>query len=62
MSRRNRARSQIAEALTERVAGGLLEAFSAGSNPKPLHPSPVGVVRELGIDIAGRRSHQPAGH
>jgi ArsR family transcriptional regulator, arsenate/arsenite/antimonite-responsive transcriptional repressor / arsenate reductase (thioredoxin) len=52
----NSARSQIAEALLERLSGGSARAFSAGSHPKPLHPNAVRVMRERGIDIAGRRS------
>jgi len=52
----NSARSQIAEALVERLAGDAVEARSAGSHPKPLHPNAVGVMRELEIDIADRRS------
>jgi ArsR family transcriptional regulator, arsenate/arsenite/antimonite-responsive transcriptional repressor / arsenate reductase (thioredoxin) len=52
----NSARSQIAEALTEHVGGGAIEARSAGSHPKPLHPTAVRVLSDRGIDIAGRRS------
>jgi protein-tyrosine-phosphatase len=52
----NSARSQIAEALTERLGGGVVEACSAGSHPKQLHPNAVRVMSERGIDIAGRRS------
>lgn len=52
----NSARSQIAEALVEHLAGGAIEARSAGSHPKPLHPNAVRVMREHGIDIDGRRS------
>lgn len=52
----NSARSQIAEALTEQLGGGGIEARSAGSHPKPLHPNAVRALRERGIDIAGRRS------
>jgi protein-tyrosine-phosphatase/DNA-binding transcriptional ArsR family regulator len=52
----NSARSQIAEALCERLAGGAVSAVSAGSHPKPLHPNAVRVMRGRGIDIAGRRS------
>ena len=52
----NSARSQIAEALTEHLGGGMIEARSAGSHPKPLHPNAVRALRERGIDIGGRRS------
>ena len=52
----NSARSQMAEALAERLSGGALRALSAGSDPKPLHPQAVRVMRERGIDLSGRRS------
>jgi protein-tyrosine-phosphatase len=52
----NSARSQIAEALTERLGGGVVQARSAGSHPKILHPNAVRVLNERGIDISGRRS------
>lgn len=52
----NSARSQIAEVLAGELSGGALSAVSAGSHPKPLHPNAVRVMRERGIDIAGRRS------
>jgi protein-tyrosine-phosphatase len=51
----NSARSQIAEALAEHLGEGRIEAFSAGSHPKPLHPNAVRVMREHGIDPMGRR-------
>jgi protein-tyrosine-phosphatase len=52
----NSARSQMAEALLGRLAGEAVEAASAGSRPKPLHPEAVRVMREHGIDISGCRS------
>lgn len=52
----NSARSQIAEALIELLSGGVVEAVSAGSNPKPLHPNAVRVLAERGIDITDRAS------
>jgi ArsR family transcriptional regulator, arsenate/arsenite/antimonite-responsive transcriptional repressor / arsenate reductase (thioredoxin) len=52
----NSARSQIAQALVEHLARGAVEAVSAGSHPKPLHPNSVRVMRERGIDLRGRRS------
>ena len=52
----NSARSQMAEALLEHRTGGAIEARSAGSHPKSLHPNAVRVMAERGIDIAGRRT------
>jgi len=49
----NSARSQMAEALLEERSGHTIEARSAGSHPKPLHPNAVRVMAERGIDIAG---------
>jgi protein-tyrosine-phosphatase len=51
----NSARSQIAEALCERLSGGAVRAASAGSHPRPLHRNAVLVMRARGIDIAGHR-------
>jgi ArsR family transcriptional regulator, arsenate/arsenite/antimonite-responsive transcriptional repressor / arsenate reductase (thioredoxin) len=50
----NSARSQIAEALLEHRSGHAIEARSAGSHPKPLHPNAVRVMAERGLDIADR--------
>ena len=52
----NSARSQMAEALAAQLSNGAVRAASAGSHPKPLHPNAVRVMRERGIDLAGRRS------
>src|SRR5262245_36719271 len=53
----NSARSQMAEALIQMRSGGTVEAFSAGSHPKLLHPNAVRVMREdYDIDISGRMS------
>ncbi len=52
----NSTRSQLAEALMQQVAGGAVEAASAGSHPKSVHPNAVRVMREHGIDLSGRRS------
>lgn len=49
----NSARSQIAEAVLIERSGHTIEARSAGSHPKPLHPDAVRVLAERGIDIAG---------
>ena len=52
----NSARSQMAEALLGQLGGDAIEAASAGSQPKPLHPDAVRVMREHGLDISGRRA------
>ena len=52
----NSARSQMAEALARTRSGGRVQAYSAGSRPKPLHPNAVRVMGEAGIDLA---SHRP---
>lgn len=49
----NSARSQMAEALLLERSGGIIDARSAGSHPKPLQPNAVRVMAERGIDIAG---------
>lgn len=51
----NSARSQMAEALARARSGGSVDAHSAGSRPKALHPNAVRAMRERGIDIAGQR-------
>lgn len=52
----NSARSQMAEALARTRSAGRVQAQSAGSRPKPLHPNTLRVLREAGIDVA---SHRP---
>jgi len=54
----NAGRSQMSQALFERAANGRHTAESAGSVADPagsVHPEVVEVMRELGIDLAGRR-------
>jgi protein-tyrosine-phosphatase len=51
----NSARSQAAEALARARSGGRVKAFSAGSDPRPLHPDAVAVMAERGIDLAGQQ-------
>jgi protein-tyrosine-phosphatase len=46
----------MAEALARTRSGGLVDAHSAGSRPKPLHPNAVRVMQEAhGIDLTGQR-------
>jgi protein-tyrosine-phosphatase len=52
----NSARSQMAEALLEDMSGHLVEARSAGSHPKVLHPNAVRVMADRGIDISSCRT------
>jgi arsenate reductase (thioredoxin) len=52
----NAGRSQMSQALFERAAGAAHTAASAGTTPaERVHPEVVEVMRELGIDLAGRR-------
>jgi protein-tyrosine-phosphatase len=51
----NSARSQMAEALTRARSKGAIEAVSAGSHPRALHPNAVRVMREdYGLDLTGQ--------
>ncbi len=52
----NSARSQMAEALLRHLAKGEVEAFSAGTEPKPVNPLAVRAMAEAGIDISTQRS------
>jgi ArsR family transcriptional regulator, arsenate/arsenite/antimonite-responsive transcriptional repressor / arsenate reductase (thioredoxin) len=53
----NSARSQMAEALAIARSGGVIDAYSAGSHPKPMHPNALRVMRdEHGLDLAAQAS------
>jgi ArsR family transcriptional regulator, arsenate/arsenite/antimonite-responsive transcriptional repressor / arsenate reductase (thioredoxin) len=52
----NSARSQMAEALLEQRSDHTIEARSAGSHPKALHPNAVRVMAARGVDISGHTS------
>jgi arsenate reductase len=52
----NSARSQIAEALVNHDLGDTFEAFSAGTEPKTVHPLALRVLSEIGIDHTAARS------
>jgi arsenate reductase len=52
----NAGRSQIAEALFRRAAGGGHDARSAGTAPaERVHPEVVDVMREVGVELEGRK-------
>ncbi|MDQ7824225.1 MAG: arsenate reductase ArsC [Candidatus Eremiobacteraeota bacterium] len=52
----NSARSQMAEAWTRHLKGGILEPYSAGIEAHGINPLTVEVMKEAGIDISGQRS------
>jgi len=52
----NSARSQMAEGLLRAMAGDRYEVYSAGTEPRGVHPLAVRVMQELGIDLSGHRS------
>ncbi|MDW8155368.1 MAG: arsenate reductase ArsC [Armatimonadota bacterium] len=52
----NSARSQMAEGWMRHLSGGAVEAASAGTEPKGLHPLAVRVMAERGVDISAHRS------
>ncbi|NJD37442.1 MAG: arsenate reductase ArsC [Geobacter sp.] len=52
----NSARSQMAEALLNYLAGDRFEARSAGLEPGELNPLAVEVMQELGIDISANQT------
>jgi arsenate reductase len=52
----NSCRSQMAEGLARHLGEGRVQAASAGTAPKGLHPLAVKVMAELGIDISGQTS------
>jgi arsenate reductase (thioredoxin) len=57
LSRGNAARSQIAEGLLRKMAGGRLEAASAGTEPSTLNQLAVEVMAEEGVDISQQKSN-----
>ena len=50
----NSARSQMAEAFLRKYAGDHFEVYSAGFEPRPIHPYTIQVMRELGYDLSGQ--------
>ncbi len=51
----NAGRSQMAQALFERVANGRHEARSAGTQPaERVHPEVVAAMQEIGVELADR--------
>ena len=52
----NSARSQMAEGLARAMGKGRIESYSAGTDPKPVHPLAVKVMADIGIDISRQTS------
>ena len=52
----NTARSQMAEALLRSFGGDDFEAYSAGTEPKDVHPMSIQVMKEIDIDICQQKS------
>jgi arsenate reductase (thioredoxin) len=52
----NSCRSQMGEALLRKHAAGRFDAYSAGVNPKGVHPLTIKVLEEIGIDTSKLRS------
>jgi len=52
----NSARSQMAEAFLRKYGHEKFDAFSAGTEPKPIHPMAIEVMSEVGIDISSQNS------
>ena len=52
----NSARSQMAEGLMRNLRGNEFEVYSAGIEPKGIHPLAIKVMKEIGMDISAQRS------
>ena len=49
----NSSRSQMAEGLLDAHGGSAFEVFSAGTEPRTVHPLAIRAMQEIGIDING---------
>ena len=52
----NSARSQMAEGLMRHLRGDEFEVFSAGVEPKGVHPQAIVAMQEAGVDISRQKS------
>jgi arsenate reductase len=52
----NSSRSQMAEGLLHFLRGEQWEAFSAGTEPRGVHPYAVSAMAEIGVDISASQS------
>lgn len=56
LCRGNSCRSQMAEAFARQFAPDRFVVYSAGTEPKPVHPLAIRVMKEAGVDISAHRS------
>jgi arsenate reductase (thioredoxin) len=47
----NSCRSRMAEGLARQMGAGVIEAYSAGTNPAGINPRAVQAMKETGIDL-----------
>ena len=52
----NSSRSQMAEGLLRVRGDGAYDVFSAGTEPRAVHPLAIKAMREIGIDISDHRA------
>ena len=52
----NSCRSQMAEGFAKKMLSKDLKIFSAGIEPKRIHPMAVKVMQEIGVDISHQKS------
>ena len=52
----NSCRSQMAEGLLRTMGKGTVDAYSAGTEPKSVHPLAIQTMRDIDIDISHHRS------
>ena len=52
----NSCRSQMAEGFAKKIFPKNMEVFSAGLEPKGVHPMAIKVMQEVGIDISKQKS------
>ncbi|MEM8738549.1 MAG: arsenate reductase ArsC [Planctomycetota bacterium] len=52
----NRCRSQMAHGWLSHLGGDAVAVYSAGTEPKGVHPLSIEVMRDAGVDIAGHTS------
>jgi len=52
----NSCRSQMAEGWARALKSGVIEPYSAGTDPRPLDPRAVKAMAEAGVDISSHKS------